>query len=172
MRHARLLLLLPAVFALGCPGDWDEPLGPVREGHVDSRLVGRWLCRADDDPTTFILSIIPFDKDQYVLALTDPVDARKEIGFLRGFTTTVNGHDVMNLKDLDETPADGKWSYARFDVLPDGALGVRLLDGTPLDSVPDDVESRALAIGDLFETEELWIRGPRCARVKEEPDRP
>ena len=168
MRHARLIVLLPAVVALGCPGDFDEPLGPVQGGYIDSRLVDRWQCQAVDDPTTFLLSIVPFDKDQYVLALTDPVDGRKEAGFLRGYTTTVNGHDVMNLKELDHDPASGKWSYARFQLLADDTLGVSLLNWEPLEGVPDDVESRALAIGDLFEDPDLWAGGPRCVRFKDE----
>ena len=49
MRHARLLVLLPVVFAFGCPGDWDEPLGPVRGGHIDSKLIGEWRCTSKED---------------------------------------------------------------------------------------------------------------------------
>jgi hypothetical protein len=169
MRHARLLVLLPALVALGCPGDWDEPLGSVHGGHLDQKLVGEWRCEDPADHTRFRLSMVPFDKDQYVLVLTDLADKKPATTCFRAFTTTVSGHDVMNLKALGDEPRDGGWNYARFHFPSEGQLQIDPVRREPLTDVPDDVESRRLAIGDLFDVPELWEDGYRCVPFKDEP---
>ena len=143
MRHKRLLVVLPALFCLACPGDWNEPLGPVHGGHIDAKLVGEWRCEMAEHPAKVRLSIVPFDKDQYVMAVVDLDDKKREATYFRGFTTTVSGHDVMNVKELDERPNDGGWTYARLHLPQDGHLAIDSVRKEPLDGVPDDVESRA-----------------------------
>lgn len=167
MKHARLLVLLPALVALGCPGDWDEPLGPVRGGHIDERLVGDWRCQEVGKVETFRLTIIPFDKDQYVFLTSDP-SKREAPGAVRAFTTTVSGHDVMNIQVLDETVRSNGWTYARLWFAEDGRLSIDPIRKEPLEDVPDDVESRRLAIGDLFSAPELWEDGYACVPFKDE----
>lgn len=170
MRHQRLLVLLPALLGLACPSpvDWDEPLGPVHGGHIDSTLLGKWRC-LDGDADGFALTIVPFDKDQYVMAMSGLTDKDKQESFLRAYSTTVSGHDVMNIKELDDDPNDGAWLYARFHFPQDGHLSIHPVRKEPLDGVPDDVESRAQAIGDLFENPTLWEDGYRCLPFKDEP---
>lgn len=167
MRHA-LLSVLPALLSFACPSptDWDQPLGPVHGGHLDSTLVGRWRC-ADAD-LVFSLTIVPFDKDQYVMAMTDLSEKGKQPSFLRAYTTTVSGHDVMNVKELDDDPKDGAWTYARFHFPQDGQLSIDPVRKEPLEGVPDDVESRRLAIGDLFAAPELWEDGYSCVPFKDD----
>jgi hypothetical protein len=174
MRHARLVLLLPALFTLGCPGvgDWDEPLGPVRGGHIDSKLLGDWRCTSEDDKTPGRVSIVAFDKNQYVIAVAS-LDGKEKTTYHRAFTTTVSGHDVMNVKELDADPGDGAWIYTRFHQPRAGQLGIELLKTEPLDGTPDDVESRRQAIGDLYLEAALWQGFLRCvpfeAASKDEP---
>jgi hypothetical protein len=169
MRHTRLLVLLLALFGIACPGDWDEPLGPVHGGHIDSTLVGEWRCDAVGGPARLRLSIVPFDTDQYLMAMIDLTDQKEKTTYLRGFTTTVSGHDVMNLKELDDNPRDGAWTYARFRLPQDDRLTIEAVRKEPLDGVPADVESRREAIGGLFENPELWEDGYRCRPFKDEP---
>jgi hypothetical protein len=168
MKHARLLLSFPAVLLMGCPGDWDEPLGPVRGGHIDSKLVGDWQC-AGPDKAAGRVSIVAFDKNQYVIAMTPP-DAKEKVGFYRAFTTTVSGYDVMNVKELDADPGDGAWIYARFFQPEDGRLNIQLLKTEPLDGTPDDVESRRQAIGDLYLEAALWEGLLSCEPFKDAND--
>jgi hypothetical protein len=169
MSAKRFLVALPALLCLACPGDWDEPLGPVSGGHIDAKLVGDWSCQGADEPVKFRLTIVPYDKDQYVMVTADLADKSAKPGYFRGFTTTVSGHDVMNVKELDENPSDGAWIYARFHFPQDGHLWMDPVRKEPLDDVPDDVESRRLAIGDLFDAPELWEAGYRCVPFKDEP---
>lgn len=166
MRHARLLVALPAVFCLACPGDWDEPLGPVRGGHIDSDLVGDWRCEAkqNEDPNT--ISIVPFDKNQYVITVWP--DKEGKLNQYRAYTTTVSGYDVMNVKELDADPGDGAWIYMRFHLPQAGHLQVDALRVEPLDGVPSDVDSRRQAIGDLFQEPALWENGFTCVPSKGE----
>jgi hypothetical protein len=167
MKHARLLVLLPALLATGCPDDWDEPLGPVRGGHIDAKLVGDWRCQEVGGTEAFRLTIIPFDKDQYVFVTSDPA-SRKAPGAIRAFTTTVSGHDVMNIQILDDTVRSDGWTYARLWFKDDGQLSINPIRKEPLKDVPDDTESRRLAIGDLFSAPELWEDGYACAPFPEE----
>lgn len=169
MRHKHLPALLPALLLIACPGDWDEPLGPVHGGHIDSRLVGEWSCEVVAEPGRLRVAIVPFDKDQYVMAVVNLSDPKVLTTYFRAFTTTVSGHDVMNLKELDDNPSDGAWTYARFHFPEDGRLAIDPVRKEPLDGVPEDVESRRQAIGDLFEVPELWEAGYRCRPLKDEP---
>jgi hypothetical protein len=166
MRHARLLVLMPALVALGCPGDWDEPLGPVHGGHIDAKLVGDWRCQESGKAEHFRLTIAAFDKDQYVMMLSDPAH-REAPDAMRAFSTTVSGHDVMNIQILADEPRSGSWTYARFHFPPDGRLAIDPVRKEPLQGVPDDVESRRQAIGDLFGAPELWEDGYRCVPFKD-----
>jgi hypothetical protein len=171
MPHARLLVLFPALLALGCPGDWDEPLGPVHGGRIDAKLVGDWRCRESGEAAHFRLTIVPFDKDQYVFMASDP--ARREApDAMRAFTTTVSGHDVMNIQILGDQPRHDAWTYARLWFPPDGSLSIDPVRKEPLRDVPEDVESRRLAIGDLFAAPELWEDGFRCVPFKDETAKP
>jgi hypothetical protein len=167
MKYARVLVALPALFCLACPGDWDEPLGPVRGGHIDEKLVGDWRCQeTDGGGKPFRLTIVPFDKHQYVFVSIDP-DKREPPGAVRAFTTTVSGHDVMNIQILDDKVRDG-WNYARLWFREDGRLAIDPIRKEPLQDVPDDVESRRLAIGDLFAAPELWEDGFGCVPFKDQ----
>ena len=170
MKYARLLLLLPALGALGCPdvGDWDEPLGPVRLGHIDSKLVGEWRYTGTEDKGPGRLTITAFDKNQYVMTVSAP--AEKKTSFYRAFTTTVSGYDVMNLKELDADPGDGAWFYARFQQPQAGHLEIGLLRTAPLDGTPDDVESRRQAIGDLYPEPSLWQSLMNCTPLEDSPE--
>jgi hypothetical protein len=167
MKNARLLVLLPALLATGCPDDWDEPLGPVRGGHIDERLVGDWRCREMSQSESFRLTIVPFDKDQYVFVTSDP-GKREGPGAVRAYTTTVSGHDVMNIQVLGDKVHSGGWTYARLWFTDDGQLSINPIRKEPLRGVPDDVESRRLAIGDLFGAPELWEDGYACVPFPEE----
>ena len=167
MRHTRLLVALPALLCLACPGDWDEPLGPVRGGHIDAKLVGDWWCGDTGGTQTFRLAIIPFDKDQYVFVTSEP-DKRKAPGAVRAYTTTVSGHDVMNIQILDDTVRSDGWTYARLWFAEDGRLSIDPIRKEPLAGVPDDAESRRLAIGALFASPELWEDGYACVPFPEE----
>jgi hypothetical protein len=167
MRHARLLVALPALFCLACPGDWDEPLGPAHGGHIDSSLVGEWRCQERGGKDGFRLSIVPFDKNQYVFVSVDPTN-REPPGAMRAFTTTVSGHDVMNIQILGKTAKSDGWTYARLWFPQDGHLSIDPVRKEPLKDVGDDVESRRLAIGDLFSAPELWEDGYACVPFEEE----
>jgi hypothetical protein len=166
MRH-RLLALLPALLAFGCPGDWDEPLGPVRGGHIDAKLVGDWRCQKSGEAAKLRLMVVPFDKDQYVFLMSDPTGREGPV-FIRAFTTTVSGHDVMNIQILEDQVRSDSWTYARLWFGEDGQLAIDPIRKEPLKDVPDDVESRRLAIGDLFSAPELWEDGYRCVTYAEE----
>jgi len=170
MRHTRLLVALPALACLACPGDWDEPLGSAHGGHIDSKLVGDWRCDVVGEATKFRLAILPFDDDQYVMTLVG-LGEKKEFDtiWVRAFTTTVSGHDVMNVRVLEDDPRKGGWSYMRFHFPQDGHLAIDPVRKEPLRDVPDDVESRRAAIGDVFESPELWEDGYRCVPFKPEP---
>src|SRR5262245_61218971 len=164
MRHARLLLLLPAVFALGCPGDWDEPLGPVRDGHIDAGLVGEWRCAPEDAPDEdpVKLEIVPFDSNQYVLTALSLARRAHQVPHYRAHTTTVGGRDVMSVKELEGDPGNGHWTYMRFHQPQPGRLRIDMLKTEALEGVPADVDSRRQAIGDLFEDPALWESGIVC----------
>lgn len=173
MNTARLLVALPALFCVGCPDDWDEPLGPVRAGHIDERLVGDWRCQERGQTNVIRLTIVPFDKDQYVFVMSDPV---KRVNPdppapMRAYTTTVSGYDVMNIQSLEDQVRSDGWTYARLWFREDGELSIDPIRKEPLRSVPDDVESRRLAIGDLFASPELWEDGYGCVPFKDE-DKP
>jgi hypothetical protein len=167
MRHARLLVLLPALVALGCPGDGGDPLGPVLGGHIDAKLVGDWWCPDKSASQGIRLTIVPFDKNQYAFVLSDP-GKRKAPEAWRAFSTTVNGHDVMNLQGLGDTVRTDEWMYARMELHEDGQLWINLVRMEALEGVPEDVESRRLAIGDLFDSPELWDDGFGCVPFKDE----
>jgi hypothetical protein len=168
MRNPRLLVLCAALLGVACPGDWDEPLGPVHGGHLDAKLIGEWSCKEAEGPAEVRVSIVPFDKDQYVIALNATGEKKEKTTYFRGFTTTVSGHDVMNLKELNDDPSEGGWTYARFHQPQASHLSIDPVRREPLESVPDDLESRRQAIGDLFEAPELWEDGFRCAPLKDD----
>jgi hypothetical protein len=167
MRHARLLVLLPALVALGCPGGEEEPLGPVRGGRIDTTLVGDWWCHDRSGRENVRLTLVPFDRNQYVLVLSDP-GQRKAPEAMRVLSTTLNGHDVMSIQSLGDTVRTDEWTYARMWSPEDGKLSVDLVRMESLEGVPEDVESRRLAIGDLFDSPELWEAGFGCVPFKDE----
>lgn len=111
---AALFCLLTILLLAGCPYESGEPLGPAADAKIDGRLLGRWKYEDRDSKETGFITISRFNDTELLIAVEG--DAGKSPDMMRGFVTTVDGRDFLNLQEIKGAYGDRKWTFARYAI--------------------------------------------------------
>lgn len=153
--------LLLACALAGCTGTSKVPLSSPDEAQVDTSLLGLWLPVGDSIANPLL--ILAFSEREYlveelpcqslVAAVDEPADRVPNlwnplalaviIFHSRGHVTDVNGARFLNLQYVGTSTRHRVYRFARYRLLPDGALELRRVLLTPPESV-------AATSGELF----------------------
>jgi hypothetical protein len=141
----RTIVPVLACFSLAGCLEFREPLGPVGESFIDSRLIGAWSCVSKDDPTPGVLTILDFDGKQYFMQLTHPEDS--EPGRLRAHATRVGEANFLNAIAVGGEQRKPDWNLLEYRFVEAG-LRLRLVSPASFD---DDVRESGARVRERLE---------------------
>ena len=100
----------------------DSPLDSQPQVELDKKLLGSWRCIPPDaegeTDDTALVALAPREgaAREYAITWTDP---GKEPERYRGFLSTVQGGQVLNVETDPDPKASGRWVFVRYTFLKD-----------------------------------------------------
>lgn len=161
-------LVLAATLGLAGCYDFDSPLDATPQVPRDEALVGRWRCLSAepgsmDQPVT--IAFEPEGDRGYAVTLTED---EKRPDRWSGYSSTVSGSTVLNLRDPDTDPGDQPWTLARYSFVLPNVVRFELVNDEPFRDVEATPAALRSALEGLGEQPGVFEDFCVCVRIVKE----
>jgi hypothetical protein len=106
--------LLTLLLLTGCPYESREPLSSPADAKMDGKLLGRWKYEDKESKEVGFLTVLRFN-DTEVLIVTEE-GGKKVPDMMRGFVTTVEGRNFLNIQEMKGAYGDRKWIFVSYTI--------------------------------------------------------
>ena len=156
-----LLLVATCVIPTACITGFKHPLGPAEEAFIEPKLLGRWACSSEDEPTPSVLKVMDFDGKQYYL---ESSDGKGDPSHFRALGHRIE--DVAFLSLLELGKKDDEWVFLAYAQSDSDHLSLRVVDATPFEDVLDDAPSVKQRLAEQMPDPEVVASFLSCTRVQ------
>jgi hypothetical protein len=154
-----LTIVLPACYS-------EFPIDPTPQAELDAALLGTWRClppdpRPDTDAANFILSTARRGVYSIRLEAKD-----EEPVLLEAHFSLVNGHRLLNVRDLDPKGPSKPWLFARYSFPMSHVLRVQFVQDDVFKDSAHTPAAYRLALETLTDDSPLYEEYAVCVRTR------
>ncbi len=105
--------LLTFLLLTGCPYESREPLGTPAGAKIDGKLMGRWKYEDKESKEVGFLTISRFNDAELLIVIEEY--GKQVPDMMRGFVTTVEGRNFLNLQEIKVAYGERKWIFISYE---------------------------------------------------------
>jgi hypothetical protein len=145
---------------VGCY-EFRQPLGPVDEAFIDSRLVGAWSCVSPEEARPLVLTIMDFDGKQYYMHFADDQEKQEH---WRAHATRVGDRVFLSVITIEGERSEPDWTFLEY-TLAESGLRLRIVYPRPFEDVREDPQQVRDLLEQHLDDPEVFVDGFACTKA-------